>query len=95
MTSISKNTPTGGGLSSTITGGQGSYKLQAEDDLQIHEKDFFFKAADKTDKTISDNRQHFSLQFVVRRWQKIAGENAYISTFLDFSEKQTGKEFIV
>lgn len=47
MTSISKNTPTGGGLSSTITGGQGSYKLQAEDDLQIHEKDFFLKQLTK------------------------------------------------
>lgn len=42
MTGIFNNAATGGGLSSSITGGQDSYKLQAEDDLQIHGKDFFF-----------------------------------------------------
>lgn len=38
--------PSEEGLYSTITRGQGSYKLYTENDLQIH-KDFFFKQLTK------------------------------------------------
>lgn len=88
--------PLGEGPCSTLTGGQGSYKQSAENDLQIHEKYSIFKKQLTEELLIKQqttkDKSFQSLVCAMQMPKNSRGE-CCISTFLDFSEKQTGRVY--